>query len=341
MSQSSEPTSQPRIAFAMADDYPWDLIRQQQLPEIDFEVWSDCLDWDENELLQRIRGVCAVVTGRQSPQLPDGLIDDPGAFRVLIHCHGGVRHRISEAHLRAGMTVTNWGANVAGVAEAAMALLLACLKQLTSLHAFALSDKQVDGRIHQNYAYNLRGAKVGLYGFGPIGRHMERMLCGFEPDLAIHDPYAEHIPQGVTVCDSLEALFDRSDIVSIHCGLNDQTRDSVTADLLDRLPQGGILINTARGAIVDEAALASRVHAGRLLAGVDVIRDEQHWSQSPLAGTPHAILGAHRASSGKGFEPALRGPKLLPDFVVANIHAVINNTPLVNVISAEQYAIKS
>jgi len=330
-------STSPRIAFAMADDYPWDLIRQRQLPDIDFEVWQDCLDWDEQELLRRVRRVTAVVTGRKSPPLPDRLIDDPGAFRVLIHCHGGVRHRISEAHLRAGMTVTNWGDNVGGVAEAAVALMLACLKQLPGLHAFALSDKTVDGRIYQNYSGSLGGAKIGLYGFGPIGRHMERMLRGFEPDLAIHDPYAKDVPDHITACDTLEDLFDRSDIVSIHRGLN----DSVTADLLDRLPQGGILVNTARGAIVDEAALASRVHAGRLLAGVDVIRDEKNWSKSPLVGTPNAILGAHRSSSGKGYEPALRGPRLLPDFVVANIHAVVNNTPLVNVVSPEQYALKT
>lgn len=340
MNEQDQPTS-PRIAFAMADDYAWDVIRQQQLPGIEFEVWSDCLNWDEAELLERLRGVTAVVTGRQSPQLPDGLIDDPGAFRTLIHCHGGVRHRISEAHIRAGMTVTNWGESIGGVAEGAIALLFACLKQLPSLHAWAMTDKTDDGRIYQNYSGSIRGAKIGLYGFGPIGRHMERMLRGFEPDLAIYDPYAKQIPEGVTVCRTLEELFDRSDIVSIHCGLNDATRDSVTGDLLDRLPQGGILINTARGAIVDEQALASRLHAGRLLAGLDVIRDEPHWSASPCAGSPHVIFGAHRSSGGKGPEPHLAGPRLLPDFVVANIHAVINHTPLVNVVTAEEYALKT
>jgi D-3-phosphoglycerate dehydrogenase len=273
--------------------------------------------------------------------LPDGLTDDPGEFRTLIHCHGGVRGRISEAHIRAGMTVTNWGDCQGGVAEGAIALLFGCLKQLRSLHAWAMTDKTEDGRIHQNYSGSIRGAKIGLYGFGPIGHHMGRMLQSFEPDLAIYDPYAQDIPEGVTVCETLEELFDRSDIISIHCGLNDVTRDSVTADLLDRLPQGGILVNTARGAIVDEEALAERVHAGRLLAGLDVIRDEPHWSASPCAGSPHVIFGAHRSSSGKGPEPHLKGPRLLPDFVVENIYAVINNTPLVNIVSLEEYALKT
>ena len=340
MSQDAQSTP-PRIAFAMADEYAWDHIRQHQLPGIEFEVWDDCLDWDESKLLERLRGVTAVVTGRRSPMLPDGLIDDPGDFRVLIHCHGGVRNRISEALIRSGITVTNWGRSQAGVAEGALALLMACVRQLPSLHAFAMSDKQVDGRMHQNFPCTLRGAKIGLYGFGPIGHDMAMMLRGFEPDLAIYDPYAKDIPEGVTVCDTLEALFDRSDMVSIHCGLNDHTRDSVTADLLDRLPQGGVLVNTARGAIVDEAALAERVNAGRLLAGLDVIRDEQHWSQSQLAGSPHAILTAHRVSGGKGMEPSLQGPKVLADFVVANIHAVVNNTPLINVVTAEEYALKT
>jgi len=326
----------------MADDYPWDLIRERQLPDVDFEVWPDWQTWDEGELLRRLRGVAAIVTGRKSPRLPDGLIDDPGLLRAVIHCHGGIRQLASEEHLRAGITVTNWGKNSGGsLALGALALLLGCLRQLPSLHARAMADKKTDGRVYQNYPGTLSGAKIGLYGFGPVGRSMEALLRPFSPDLAIYDPYAEDVPDGITVCGTLEELFDHSDMVSIHCGLNDWTRDSVTGDLLDRLPQGGILVNTARGGIVDEDALGERVHAGRLLAGIDVIRDEKHWSASPLAGTPHAILTGHKVSGGMGCEPHLRGPRMLPGFVVNNIRAVLNGSPLENVVAADEYALKT
>ena len=148
MTQPHE-SKHPLIACAMADDYPWDLIRERQLPDVEFEVWPECLDWDEGELLRRLRGVAAIVTGRKSPHLPDGLIDDRGLLRAVIHCHGGIRQLAREEHLRAGITVTNWGKGGGG-GFGAFALMLNCLLQLPSLHAYAMTDKQIDGRIHQN-----------------------------------------------------------------------------------------------------------------------------------------------------------------------------------------------
>ncbi len=125
MKKAASSSHPPKIAIAMADDYPWDQIRDEQLDGIDVEIWPECLDWDEATLAQRLRGVTAVVTGRQSPKIPDALISDPGAFRFVIHCHGGVRGLVSKKHLTSGITVTNWGKGMGGgVAEAALALLL-------------------------------------------------------------------------------------------------------------------------------------------------------------------------------------------------------------------------
>jgi phosphoglycerate dehydrogenase-like enzyme len=169
------------------------------------------------------------------------------------------------------------------------------------------------------------------------------LLEPFSPKLAIYDPFAENLPPGAIRCDSLVALFDHSDIVSIHCGLNDATRNSVTADLLDRLPRGGVLVNTARGAIVDEDALAERVHAGRLLAGVDVVREEgTAWGSGPLTGTPHALLGGHQTAKGKGPVPTGKTPgKRLPDHVVENLHALKTGDAFINAVTAEEYDLKT
>ena len=332
-----------KFALAMADDYPWEDIFANQLAGLDVEIWPDCPDWDEVELTRRLRGVDAVVTGRKSPQVPDALIRDPGRLHAVLHCHGGVRQLVRKEHLLAGITVTNWGTRIGGgVAEAALALMLACLKQLRSLHDWAESGKADDPRIYQNYRCSLFGAKIGIYGYGPIGSKMAMLLEPFSSQLAIYDPYAADLPPGAIRCETLEELFDHSDIVTLHCGLNDITRKSVTADLLDRLPQGGILVNTARGAIVDEEALAERVHAGRLLAGVDVVCEEgPAWGNTPLAGTRNAILGAHCISKGKGAEPGLSRPRKLPRFVVENLRALATGTPLINVIPPELYDLKT
>lgn len=333
----------PKIALAMADEYPWEEILSGQLSGLDVELWPDCLDWEEAELARRLRGVDAMVTGRQSPRLPDSLIGDPGKLKAVFHCHGGVRGIAAKAHIETGITVTNWGKDMGGnVAEAALTLMLASLKQLRSLHAWAESGKQVDGRIYQNFSGSLFHAKIGIYGFGPIGSKFADLLVPFSPRLAIYDPYASELPPGAKRCESLEDLFDHSDLVSIHCGLNDMTRNSVTGDLLDRLPQGGVLVNTARGAIVDEQALAERVHAGRLLAGVDVVCNEgAGWGEGPLVGTMHAILGGHKTGGGMGPEPGFQRAKRLPGFVVHNLRALRDGTPLIHVITAGEYDLKT
>jgi phosphoglycerate dehydrogenase-like enzyme len=327
----------------MEDDYAWDLVRETQLPDLDFEVWDDCLSWSEAELTERLRGMDAVVTGRQSPHLPGALIQDPGRLRAVFHSHGGIRGLASKEHLLAGITVTNWGKEGGGnVAEGALALMLGCVKQLRNAQAWVESGKQVDPRIDMAYFHSLFGQKIGLYGFGPIGSKMAELLEPFSPDLAIYDPYAENVPSWIRQCDTLEELFDHSNVVSIHCGLNKYTENSVTADLLDRLPQGGVLVNTARGKIVDEAALAERVHAGRLLAGLDVVRDEgAGWATGPMIGTTNAILTGHRISGGKRPPPSKARPKRLSGHVVKNIQNLLAGEPLINVVSADEYDLKT
>jgi len=337
------PSHAPKFAMAMADDYPWEDILASQLAGLDVEIWPDCLDWDEVELTRRLRGVDAVVTGRESPRMPDTLIQDPGRLRAVLHGHGGVRQLVRKEHLLSGITVTNWGTGGGGsVAEGALALMLACLKQLRSLHDWAEGGKEDDPRIYQNYACSLYGAKIGIYGYGPVGRKMALLLEPFSPRLAVYDPHAAELPSGALRCATLEALFDHSDIVTLHCGLNDVTRNSVTAGLLDRLPQGGILVNTARGAIVDEEALAARVHAGHLLAGVDVVREEgPRWRDTPLAGTRNAVLGGHALSKGKGAEPGRCRPRRLAGHVVENMRALADGSPLQNVITPDMYDLKT
>ncbi len=290
-------------------------------------------------LLEGCRGAQVLLTGRASPALPTELIQNMGQLRYLCHMFGTVKHLVTREHLQQGLLVTNWGDQVAGVAEGALALLLCQLKQLIPLSR--LSQGSPDDRIWTMFPATLRGRDVGLYGFGPIGQHMERMLRPLGANVAIYDPFAQHLPEGVRRCESLRELFATCQIVSIHCGLNDATRDSVTAELLALLPDGGIVINTARGSIVDESALAADVSAGRLLAGCDVIRDERNWSGSPLTPLSGAVLTKHSIGGGKGYPPGKAPPPKLPDHTLANLLAYARGEALEHVITLEQYDLKT
>jgi phosphoglycerate dehydrogenase-like enzyme len=316
-------------------------VRRQLSDGYEIHDFHDWKTYDPATLLARMRSVDMAIIGRASPRFPVELASDLGRLRYVCHCYGTIKPYIPKELVSAGLIVSNWGDAVESVAEGAMAMLFCLLKQLVTLNQFAKTGK--DLRIYQEYRCSLRDLNVGLYGFGPIGRHMGRMLDAFGAKVAIYDPYAKDVPGHVRRCDSLRDLFASCQAISIHCGLNDQTKNSVTRDLLDLLPQGGIVINTARGHIVDEVALAGLVAEGRLLAGLDVIADEQKWdwAGSPLAPYPGTILTLHNIGGGKGFPPDKQPKPQLPNFARHNLVAFRTGQPLVNVVTAAEYDLKT
>jgi len=320
-----------------------------QAPEIqtelrrDFDVhnFNDWKQLDGAAQLARMRSVEVAMIGRSSPKFPVELAQDFGQLRYVCHSYGSIRPYIEKPLIEAGLLVTNWGDEVDGVAEGAMALLLCMLKQLVPLNAHAKGG--ADLRIHQAFRCSLKGLDVGLYGFGPIGRHMARMLEPFGAKVAIYDPYAKDLPPHIRRCDSLRELFSTCQAISLHCGLNAQTKDSVTRELLELLPQGGIVVNTARGEIVDEQALGELVGAGKLLAGIDVIRDEKKWdwAGSPLAAHPGSVLTLHGIGGGKGYPPGQQPKPSLHEYVTYNLAAYRKGEPLINRITADLYDLKT
>jgi phosphoglycerate dehydrogenase-like enzyme len=332
--------SQIKLGILAGDDRFKDAELRARLAR-DFELhdFSDWRDHDAETLLERCRSVEVLLIARRSPRLPGELARDFGRLRYVCFLHGSIRPYVDKPLIEAGLLVTNWGEEVAGVAEGAMALLLCQLKQIVTLNAFAKGG--ADQRVWQMYPPTLQERDVGLYGFGPIGRHMGRFLEAFGARVAIYDPYAKEAPATMRRCATLRELFATCQIVSIHCGLNDQTRGSVTRELLELLPQGGIVINTARGGIVEETALAELVAAGRLLAGVDVIENEKDWPGSPLASLPGALLSKHKIGSGKGYPPDRQPKPTLPEFVWRNLEAYRSGRPLIHLIGAAEYDLKT
>ncbi len=329
------------LLILAADDQLYHPRNLQQLAEAGYRVTAgrDWKQWSPSELLAHCRAAEVIITGRRSPHLPEGLIDDPGRVRWLCHLHGTVRHLVSREHIAAGLQVTNWGDTPRPVAQGSIALLLATLHQVMALDRYARTGR--DERICQHYLTDLPQMQVGLYGYGPIGRQIAEKLKGLGATVAIHDPYASDVPGDIRICPSLETLFETSHAVIVICGLNEQTRGSVTRQLLERLPQGGVLINTARGPIVEEQALADLVGAGRILAGCDVIEDESNWPASPLAQVEGAILTRHQIGIGVGQPPERREHEPLPDFVMDNLTAYREGRPLQHLVSADVYDLKT
>ncbi|GAB4168609.1 MAG: hypothetical protein Fur0032_06910 [Terrimicrobiaceae bacterium] len=208
-----------------------------------------------------------------SPPVPETIADNPGALRYICHLNGSVRGVIPEGIFDSQVVVTNWGDSIGpAVAEGTLTLLLACLKNIRP----QIEDK-LDGQwvcSNAGSIGSLQDLKLGLYGFGHIGRCFHQFVRPLGPDVRIFDPYANEIPDDCRRVGSLRDLFSDSEAIAIFAALTEETRESVDRDLLALLPDQAIVVNTARGDIIRQDDLLAEVASGRLRAGLDVLAGE-------------------------------------------------------------------
>jgi D-3-phosphoglycerate dehydrogenase / 2-oxoglutarate reductase len=179
------------------------------------------------------------------------------------------------------------------VAEGAVALLMAAAKRLRELDAvvrYGAWSARYDVTV-----LDLEGACVGIVGFGSIGRHVARLCQGLGMEVIAHDPATDGLVDGAVELVPLEELLERADVITLHCELNDQTRGLVDRRLLARVKPGAVLVNVARGAIVEsEDALADALASGRLSAvALDVFPSEPPERGHRLYADPRAICTPH------------------------------------------------
>ncbi|MEC5409235.1 hydroxyacid dehydrogenase [Paraburkholderia sp. MPAMCS5] len=182
------------------------------------------------------------------------------------------------------------GANAAAVAEHAWALILACAKSVPQLDA-RMREGHWDKSTHKSI--ELEGRTLGLVGLGAIGRRVAAIGVSFGMNVVAFDPYAKEAPAGVKLV-SLDELYGESDIVSLHCPLTAENRQMLNRDTLARLKRGAILVNTARGGLIDEEALAGALASGQLRsAGLDSFGVEPMATPHPFQQIPNVILSPH------------------------------------------------
>ncbi|MCF1429136.1 MAG: D-2-hydroxyacid dehydrogenase [Shewanella sp.] len=143
---------------------------------------------------------------------------------------------------------------------------------------------------------SLKGKMLGLVGFGNIGRQVARIGTAFDMRLLVHTPNQPDLQDFPSATwTTLDAIIGESDVLSLHCPLTPQTDQMINAQSLKRMKSGALLINTARGGLVDEAALAAALQAGKLRAGLDVLSSEPPTPDNPLLGAPNLSLTPHNA----------------------------------------------
>ena len=224
-----------------------------------------------------------------------------------------------------GIPVTNVPAyGTRAVAQATFALLLE-LTNHVGPHAAAVRSgrwtNHVDWCFWDAPLFELDGLTMGIVGLGRIGRAVAELAHAFGMKIVAHAPTALNVPAFVTQVE-LDEVFRTSDVVSLHCPLTPHTRELVNATRLRLMKPGAFLLNTSRGPLIDEAALAEALNSGIIAgAGLDVLSVEPPPATNPLLKARNCIITPHNAWATRAARSRLL------QIVVANIRAFLAGRP--------------
>jgi D-3-phosphoglycerate dehydrogenase len=245
----------------------------------------------EERLSAALTGVWATVAGSEA--YSRHVLQSAPELRVIARCGVGYDAIDLEAANEQGIAVViTPDANFESVADFTLALILATLRRLIDAHRTVLSGGwRLDG-----LSGDLYGATVGIVGLGRIGRAVARRLRGFSCRILAVEPYpepAECRELGVELT-TLEDMLPRVDVLTLHVPRTPETMRMIGAAELARMKSTAVLVNTARGGIVDEPALANAL-SSRALAGaaLDVFEHEPLASDNPLCRCPNVVLSGH------------------------------------------------
>jgi glyoxylate reductase len=297
-----------------------------ELLQQDFEVVEGDLEVDREEFLRRVAGAAAIVADPAVP-VDAELLDAAGpSLRIVANFAVGYDNVDVEACRARGVVVTNTPDVLTdATAELAVALMLAAARRLGEGERLVRAGRWAGWDPGVMLGRELSGSTVGIVGLGRIGTRVAELLRGFDPGLLYAAPRRrpdveerlgiEHV--------ALEDLVARSDFVTLHAPLTPATRHLVDAGLLSRFKPGSILVNTARGALVDERALAAALRSGPLAAaGLDVYEREPAVEQELLA-LENVVLEPHIGSA------TARTRDAMAHLVAENVKAVLaGNAPL-------------
>ena len=231
--------------------------------------------YSETELVAMLADVDAIAISSRDP-ITARVIECASRLRVIAKAGSKPTSNVDlAAAARCGVRVT-WtpGANAVSVAEMTIALMLTLVKRLPEVSAHLRGG---GWRTYELLGSELAGKTLGLVGIGAIGHEVARRFQAFGGRIIGYDPHVDAVQAAAwgIVHVELPELYASSDIVSLHCEMNAQTAGMIDAAALARMKRGAILINTARGGLVDEQAMLSALDSGRLsAAALDVFEKE-------------------------------------------------------------------
>jgi len=240
-------------------------------------------------------------------------------LEAVAAARGGTENVDTDAAEEHGVTVLHApGRNANAVADYAVAYGLAAHRRIPQFTRTTADGEWALEFDPAGLPRDVESLAVGVVGFGNIGRKVARRYAGFGPDVLAHDPYVadatvrEHGAEPV----GFEELLETADIVSLHVRLSAETREMIDADAFDLLGESALLVNTARGGLVDEDALVATLRADEIGgAALDVFQEEPLPADHPLFDLGGVFLSPHTAGSTR--DAVLNGPRIVARDIAA------------------------
>ncbi|MCW8380084.1 2-hydroxyacid dehydrogenase [Streptomyces justiciae] len=296
-----------------------------ELPEQDVSVRELTLGWPldpfgpvaevreacgtEDEVIAALASGAEVLVTQMAPVTERVLDSAAERLRLVVVCRGGpVNVNLDAAKSRDIRVCYTPGRNAAATAEFTVGLLLAALRRIPQSHDLLARQGSWKGSAYYTYEHSgleLEDLPIGLVGYGAVGSRVARVLCAFGAQVMVYDPYVRGEIHGLRVT-SLDELLTKSAAITLHARLTPETRGLLGARELALLPPGAVVVNAARGPLLDEAALCDALESGHVsAAALDTYEQEPLPRDSRLHGladrvvlTPH-LGGASRAVAEK------------------------------------------
>lgn len=302
----------------------------------DARVWEDDLPPPRDELLRAVEGCDGILT-LLTDRVDAELLERAGPqLKVVSNYAVGFDNVDIAECTRRGIPVGNTpGVLTETTADLAWALLMAAARRVVEGADYVRAGRWKTWGPMLLLGPDVHGATLGIVGFGRIGQAVARRAQGFGMTILYHDP--NRLPDEVTqplgaAYAELDDLLTRSDLVSLHVNLTDETRGLINAERLARMKPTAVLVNTARGPVVDPRALETALRDGVIgAAALDVTDPEPIPADDPLVSLPNCLIVPHIASA----SPATRGK--MAEMAAANLLAGVRGARLPTPVNPEVY----
>lgn len=270
--------------------------------DLDWSVFfklGDCTVYDRtkpDEIIPRMLDAEIMITNKCI--ITDGIMDALPNLKYIGLLATGCNNVDLNAAVKRGIVVTNIPAySTESVVQTVFGLLIEVVSGVGA-HARRVSEGEWENNIdfcfYRPKMTELYGKRMGIVGFGQIGKRVAEVAKAFGMKVSVYVKGREENVEGITFCKTINELLRASDIVSLNCPLTAATKGMIDKNAIEAMKQGAILINTARGGLVDEVALKEGLLSGKLYGvGVDVLSTEPPKAENPLLYAKGAVITPH------------------------------------------------